>query len=249
MSSATHKGLHHRAWRVGTPLVALASGALFVVSAASSQGTDLRPGRYTDLATLTAADAQAYQRLQDQVAALNSEVDSLGKQVDDSTVNKLQGEVEQLKGPAGLTPRSGSGLTITLSDAPDEITDPIPTDQLEPYLVHQQDVQAVVNALWAGGATAVTIQGQRVITTTGIKCSGSTIQLQGVPYPEPYVIEAVGDIDDLLSAIDSDRAVNTYRDYAEDPDYRLGWSLDASSDIEAAAYDGLRDLSYAKPLD
>ena len=42
-------------WRIGTPVAVLLSGALFVVSAQSSQGTDLRPGRYDDLASLVDA--------------------------------------------------------------------------------------------------------------------------------------------------------------------------------------------------
>ncbi|MFT4288762.1 DUF881 domain-containing protein [Nocardioides sp.] len=249
MTSPTHKGAHHLGWRVGTPLVALASGVLFVVSAMSSQGTDLRPGRYTDLASLASEDAARLQRLQARVADLTDEVDTLGKQVNDTTVRKLQREADQLREPAGLTPRTGPGVTITLSDAPTSITDGVDTDKLQPYIVHQQDVQAVVNALWAGGASAVTIQGQRVVSTTGIKCSGSTIQLQGVPYPQPFVIEAVGDVPDLVTSIETDRWVSNYRDYADDPDYQLGWSLETSSHIEAPAYDGLRDFSYAKPLE
>ena len=51
----------------------------------------------------------------------------------------------------------------------------------------------MVNALWSGGAEAMTIQGQRVISTTGIKCVGNTVLLHGVPYSPPYVITAVGD--------------------------------------------------------
>src|SRR4051812_27667902 len=52
-----------RWWRIGTPLVVLACGTLFVVSAASSEGTDLRPGRYTDLASLVDDDADNYAKL------------------------------------------------------------------------------------------------------------------------------------------------------------------------------------------
>ncbi len=115
-------------------------------------------------------------------------------------------------------------------------------------VVHQQDVQAVVNALWRGGATAVTIQGQRVVSTTGIKCSGSTIQLQGVPYPQPFVIEAVGNVADLMGSIDSDSYVTTYRQQAADPNIAIGWSMAARPRITAPAYAGLRDLTYARPL-
>ena len=44
----------------------------------------------------------------------------------------------------------------------------------------------MVNALWRGGAEAMTIQGQRVISTTGIKCVGNTVVLHGIPYAPPY---------------------------------------------------------------
>jgi len=69
-------------------------------------------------------------------------------------------------------------------------------------VVHQQDIQGVVNALWSGGAEALTIQGQRVIATTGIKCVGNTVVLHGVPYAPPYVIEAIGDQAALESALE-----------------------------------------------
>ena len=110
-----------------------------------------------------------------------------------------------------------------------------------------QDVQAVVNALWRGGAHAVTIQGQRIISTTGIKCSGSMIQLQGVPYPEPFVIRAVGDIDALTASIDNDSYLQLYRQQAADPTIDIGWKLEPSSAVQAPAYDGVVDLSYARP--
>lgn len=235
-------------WRIGTPLVILVSGALFVVSAENSQGTDLRPGRYTDLATLAGSEAQRYQRLQDRVAQVTAEVGRLTDEVDNTDVDRYQRQVEALEDPAGLRAASGPGLTITLSDAPKENLARVGDDAANLLVVHQQDVQAIVNALWRGGARAVTIQGQRVISTTGIRCSGSTILLQGVPYPQPFVIKAVGDVSTLLGAIDSDSYVQLYRQQAENPDIAIGWSLEPSSRVSAPAYHGLLDLSYARPL-
>ena len=236
-------------WRLGTPLVVLVCGALFVVSAENSQGTDLRPGRYTDLATLTGTEKQRVDSLTERVARTDAEVSRLTRQVDDTTVNRLKQQIDELKDPAGLVAHTGPGVRITLADAPEEKLQKVGEDAANLLVVHQQDVQAVVNALWRGGAKAVTIQGHRVVTTTGIKCSGSTIQLQGVPYPQPFVIEAVGDIDDLVRSIDDDSYVQLYREQAADPDIGIGWSMESASRITAPAYDGLRDLSYARPLD
>lgn len=244
VTSSTHK---RSPWRYGTPAVVLVCGALFVVSAENSEGTDLRPGRYTDLATLAGTEAERYERLQDRVTSLTEEVAALTDQVSDTTVARYRREIDRLEDPAGLTARRGPGLTITLADAPEEL---IESTEGDPNLlvVHQQDIQAVVNALWRGGAQAVTIAGQRVISTTGIKCSGSTVLLQGVPYPQPFEIEAVGDIDDLIRAVDEDDYISLYRDQAADPDIAIGWSMEVASQVQAPAYDGLLDLSYATPI-
>ena len=237
-------------WRIGPPLVVLVSGALFAVSAANSEGTDLRPGRYTDLASLVDAEAAEYDALEDRVADLKQQVDSLTDQVDDEDVRRIQSEIEGLRDPAGLEPRAGTGVTVVLSDAPEDLIEQAVEDDLNPNLlvVHQQDIQAVVNAMWAGGATAVTIEGQRVITTTGIKCEGNAVQLQGVPYPQPYEIQAVGDPDAIAAALDADSRVSAYRSDAVDPALQVGWDLDVEDHVEAPAYTGLLNLSYAEPL-
>lgn len=235
-------------WRLGTPLVVLVCGALFVVSAENSEGTDLRPGRYSDLATVTGSEAQRYQRLEDRVGELDREVSRLTQQVDDTTVKRYKREIEQVKDPAGLVAHTGPGVRISLSDAPKEKLELVGDAGAKLLVVHQQDVQAVVNALWRGGASAVTIQGQRVVSTTGIKCSGSTIQLQGVPYPQPFVIEAVGQVDRLVGALDDDSYVRFYREQAADPNIAIGWSLRTEPKVTAPAYEGLRDLTYARPL-
>jgi len=235
---------------VGTPLVVLISGGLFAVSAANSEGTDLRPGRYTDLASLVQAEADAYDELQSRVAAVKAEVDRLTEDVDDVGVNRLRGRIEELRDPAGMEPREGPGVTVTLSDAPQDLLEQASSKDLDPNLlvVHQQDIQAVVNAMWAAGATAVTIEGQRLITTTGIKCEGNAVQLQGVPYPQPYEIQAVGDPAAIAAALVADPAVAAYREDAEDPDLQVGWDLELEDHVEAPAYSGLTDVSYAKPL-
>ena len=218
-----------------------------MVSAQSSQGTDLRPGRYDDLAALTDSEANRAADLQDRVTELTRQVRELTDQVDDDTVQRFQHQVEELEDPAGLKPRQGPGVVVTLSDAPQELIDATTGDR-RPLVVHQQDIQAVVNALWYGGARAVVLQGQRMVTTTGIKCEGNSVVIQGQPYPEPYVIEAVGDVGDLTSALADDDYLQIYREQADDPTIDVGWELAIEDEIKAPAYKGLLDLSYATPI-
>ena len=236
------------AWRFGTPLVVLACGVLFVTSSVNSEGTDLRPGRYTDLSSLVSAENREYEQLEARVQEITAQVDRLSGQVGSTETRKLQQQVEELREPAGLTPVTGPGLSVTLSDAPEEVINSSSQD-IELLIVHQQDIQAVVNAMWAGGAEAVTIQGQRIVTTTGIKCEGNSVMLGGAVYPQPYTIEAIGDPGALEAAVLRDPWVGGFRRDAAIPDVSVGFEMSTAERLEMPAYEGVTGgLTYAEPL-
>ncbi|WP_245916364.1 DUF881 domain-containing protein [Nocardioides gansuensis] len=248
------------AWRIGTPVVVLASGALFAVSAEHSEGTDLRGGRYGDLASVVREEREETEELTWQVAQLDAEVEQLSAELGGRDVNRYQEEIEVLEDRAGMVPKTGPAVQVTLTDATAEeaaaakaLADTDPDDDLEYdpnlYVVHQQDIQAVVNAMWRAGATAVTLQGQRLISTTGIKCDGTSVSLHGVPYSPPYVIVGIGDQGELLSSIEGDRYLDIYREDAADPTGGVGWDVQVLAEATAPAYDGLLDLRYAAPLE
>src|SRR6185436_15500486 len=184
------------------------------------------------------------------VADLHDQVNRLSSSVDNRQVRQLTRQAERMKSPAGLSPVTGPGITVTLSDAPASTGQDAPdtVDNPNLLLVHQQDIQAVVNAMWKGGAQAVTIQGQRVVSTTGIRCIGNSVQLQGIPYSQPYRIQAVGDVTRLANAIADDPYLQVYRADAADPDIAVGWDEQVEDKIVAPAYDGLTDLQYAQVL-
>lgn len=234
-------------WRWGTPLILILCGALFPISRASSEGDDLRPGRYTDLAALASAEKRSVDQLTVRAADLNQEIAQLTAGLKDVRVRRAERQVAKLEDPAGLVARSGPGLTVTLSDAPEDVR-VVSTQPANLLVVHQQDIQAVVNAMWQGGASAVTIEGQRVVSTTGIRCEGNAVLLQGVPYSQPYEISAVGDAASIQAAIDADQNLSLYRYQAADPEIAIGWQLELEDRIVAPAFDGLLDMSYAKPL-
>lgn len=248
MEHGTHARPTGRWWRIGTPVVFALGGVLFAVSAANSEGTDLRPTRYTDLASFVEHEADEANRLTARFAELSSEVEALSAGLDDRSVNRYNSRIDTMLDPAGLTPRSGPGVTVSLSDAPQEV---IEESDLDPnkLVVHQQNIQAVANAMWRGGAEAITIQGQRIVSTTGIKCAGSTVQLQGVPYAPPYVITAVGDPAEILYSLERDASVRKYRDRASNPLIGVGFEMAVEEFVTAPAFEGLLDLSYAVPVD
>ena len=224
----------------------LLCGALFVVSALDSGGTDLRPGRYTNLSSLVSDQRRDVKALQAEVRRLKRQVSDLTDSVHDKRVRRLRRRAAELREPAGRTPVTGPAVTVTLSDAPAEVINSTSMD-LNLLVVHQQDIQAVVNAMWRGGAQAVTLQGQRIVSTTGIKCAGNSVQLQGVPYPPPYVITGIGDQAQIMRAIEEDATLQVYREQAARPDIAVGWDLTVETTATAPAYEGLLEMQYAEP--
>lgn len=236
-----------RVWRVATPVVVLLSGALFGVSAEQSDGLDLRAGRLTDLASVVRAERDEAGDLTAEAAELNAEVEALSTQLGDRSVARVQDEIATLVDPAGLTEKSGPAVQVVLDDASMEARlnyEGEPND----LVVHQQDIQAVANAMWNAGATAVTIQGQRLISTTGIKCEGNQVTLHGLPYSPPYVIVGIGDQARLVSELTTDPILATYRDYTTIPGGGVTWDMAELDSATAPAYTGLLDLTYATPI-
>jgi uncharacterized protein YlxW (UPF0749 family) len=231
-------------WRLIAPAVFILAGALFVTSAVSAQGTDLRAGRYGDLSTVVRQATEEADALRERRNELAQEVEDLTTALADTGVGQAQEQVDDLRVPAGLAAMRGPGLTVTLDDAP---SDSISAAGIDPNLlvVHQQDIQAVVNAMWAGGAEAMTVQGQRVISTTGIKCVGNTVVLHGIPYSPPYEITAVGDPAAMLAAVNESPYIDIYLDYVQA--YGLGWEVLPHSMVELPASDETLDLDYARP--
>ena len=230
------------AWRLLAPLVFVLAGVLFVTSMVSSGGTDLRAGRYDDLAGLATAEAHDLAGLRARTAALNVDVDRLSTDLGRVGTSAQQRKAEALQEPAGLRAVRGPGLSIALDDAPRSVRDAAGADASD-LVVHQQDIQAVANALWVGGAEAMTIQGQRVVSTTGIKCVGNTVVLHGVPYSPPYRISAIGPVGSMLSSVDQSPYIKIYLSLVSKG---LGWKVQPSDTLRLPGYEGTTDLSYAR---
>jgi uncharacterized protein YlxW (UPF0749 family) len=236
-----------RAWRVATPLVVLVSGTLFGVSAQQSDGLDLRGGRLTDLASVVRAERDEAGDLTAEVASLNAEVEALSSGLGDRSVARVQEKIATLVDPAGLTEKAGAAVQVTLDDASFEARAAYEDDPND-LIVHQQDIQAVANAMWNAGAVAVTIQGQRLISTTGIKCEGNQVTLHGLPYSPPYVIVGIGDPAQLQAELTVDPTLAIYRTYTTIPGGGVLWEMTELETAVAPAYTGLLDLTYATPM-
>ena len=231
-------------WAALVPIVGIIAGALFSSSSHAAQGTDLRSAT-ADLPDLIRKQTTTNRARTDQLADVQAQVDALQKQNApyDAALKKLQSRADRLTAPAGRTEVRGPGVTVTLDDSPlrgDAIPEGMTADDV---VVHQQDVQAVVNALWRGGAEAMMLMDQRVISTSAVRCVGNTLILQGRVYSPPFTIAAIGDTGQLQEALAADPTVQIYQEYVQA--VQLGWDVKTSSKLTFPAYSGSIRMQYA----
>jgi uncharacterized protein YlxW (UPF0749 family) len=237
-------GTHVRQrWPLAVLAIFVVTGFLFVAASVSSEGGDLRPAG-GDVASLLQERAQRNDERRKEARELRADIDALSSSVSGVALDKFRDKIKSLEPGVGLTELRGPGVRVTLTDAPRSVDRP----GIDPNLlvVHQQDIQAYVNALWAGGAEAISLQGQRLISTTGIKCVGNTVVLDGVPYSPPYVIEAIGDVMRMNTSLETTPETITYANYSRDPTYQLGLKVETVDSITAKAYAGPVGLSHAR---
>lgn len=237
----TQRGSHaQQRWPLSVMAVCAATGLLFVTAAVSASGDDLRPSG-GDLNSLLRERSERVDDQRDAARELQQSIDDLTGSVRGTQIDELNSKVADLAPVTGLTSTRGPGVGVVLDDAPSDAGRP----GLDPnvLVVHEQDLQAYVNALWAGGAEAISLQGQRLISTTGIKCVGNTVLLDGVPYSPPYRIVAVGDVVGMLTAINTTPETLTYADYARE--YGLGLQIRSGEDVSVPAYQGQVGLQFA----
>ena len=234
-------------WRLAVPVAFACAGVLFATSAGASRGGDLRGGNRTDLADLIRVQEQKVADSTQRVERLRDEVSDATRTAAaaDQRIGAEQRRSEALTAAAGLQAVHGPGLRVTLSDAPRSADRLLPEGASpDDLVVHQQDVQGVVNALWSAGADAVQIMDQRAIVTSAVRCVGSTLILQGRVYFPPYTITAIGDPDRLTRALDASEAVALFRYYADR--YSLVYRTERLGDVPLPGYEGTLDLLYAE---
>lgn len=232
-------------WSYAVPVIGVAAGLLFGVSAATSHGNDLRPGTRDMVQVVQDGNRRVAGQARD-VAGLQEDVKRLGKRdaPGSSRLRVAQHTADHYADDAGLTAATGKVVTVTLNDSHRDPSTLPEGANLDWLVVHQQDVQAVVNALWAGEATAMMLMDQRVISTSAVRCVGNTLLLQGRVYSPPFVIKAMGSPAKLRKALNDNPDVRNYRAYV--PLAGLGYDVQTSDKETFPAYQGALDLKYAK---
>lgn len=236
--------------RLLTAAVFALAGLLFVTSFNTSKGTNIR----TDASLLKLSDliqerSHSNLGLEKSTATARDQVDALAAR-DNGSTKAEDAKLAALRAASGTSEISGKAVTVTLNDAPPNATARIPNvpePQPNDLVIHQQDLQAVVNALWQGGAQGIQVMDQRLISTSAVRCVGNTLILQGRVYSPPYKVTAVGDPGALKKALGASPALQNYQLYVNA--YGLGWKVDEHKALTLPGYSGTVDLHYAKPLE
>jgi uncharacterized protein YlxW (UPF0749 family) len=171
-----------------TVAVAAALLGFLAVLAARQPPLATREIRRLELADLIRAEDARVRRIRAEVRTLQAELAGLGTVGDE--VDALRAEARALGMASGSGAVEGPGVVVVLDDSSARRS---PTGDPNDLIVHERDIQTVVNALWAAGAEAVGINGERLTATSAVRCAGNTLLLHGALHSPPYRIAAIGD--------------------------------------------------------
>src|SRR5215472_15102082 len=189
-------------WRIGVPFVCLLAGLLLAATHGVSGGAEIRRSDAPRLVDLVREAQSSVNRLSAQRDELANKIDSAHGRSSDAALAAMLRRSAELAAEGGLEPVHGPGLVVTLQDAQRDANGRFPRDASpDDLVVHQQDIQAVLNALWSAGAEAIQMQDQRIIATTAPRCVGNTLLLNGRTYSPPYTITAIGDAAAMQAAL------------------------------------------------
>ena len=193
-------------------------------------------------------DSLSYQRIEDLSDRLkqtekerNQLLIDMQKLKDKAGEQVFQRELAQLKMHANLTPLQGPGVIVTLDDSklPGK-----PGENQNLYLIHDDDLLKVINELKAAGAEALSVNEQRLIATSEIRCAGPTVSVNNQRSSPPYVIKAIGDPKTLDAALKMrGGVVETLKFWGIQVNINV-----VDSSLEVPAYKGTFRYEHAKPV-
>ncbi len=182
---------------------------------------------------------------------LKSELENLRKKIseyetkaaaDEGVLSTFTQKLSSLELAAGLVPVKGQGIVVTLEDSISVPPNKNPND----YIIHDTDIRSVVNALWSGGAEAISVNNQRIVSNTAIRCAGNTILINSTRLGTPYEIKAIGKNEQLLESLNKDQETKRLLGpYAKN--YNLLVKVEKIDSTTIPAYKGSMIIEYARP--
>lgn len=195
-----------KSWVFQVTALCIVLGALLAASLktqrqAAKQGL---PVRYPDVQAALRITRQDNIQLQQELAEYKDRYERLARQQarGSNDARALEKALAEAKMLAGTVPVRGPGVIITLRDSPKLDPNETRKDVIENYIVHDYDIRAVTNELFSMGAEAISVNDQRLIATSSIRCAGQPILVNSVQVAPPYTIKAIGKPDVLEKSLD-----------------------------------------------
>jgi uncharacterized protein YlxW (UPF0749 family) len=205
--------IRHRPWLMQITLLSAIFGALLGMSLKTQDR--IRQEQLPDMRI--SKIAKSYMDIRDTNLDLTKKIADMQKRLtdyqkaaaaEDGNAKLLSADLQKANLLAGLVAVTGPGVTVTLRDAknppskPSDMSQEAYVEFIRPYLIHDQDIQAVINELRAAGAEAIAVNDQRIVATTAVRCVGPTVMVNNTPTNgSPVRIKAIGDSDTLQSSL------------------------------------------------
>lgn len=233
-------------WSFGVPVVCLLAGLLLAATHGVSGGAEIRRSDAPRLVDLVRQTQSSVNRLDSKREALSGRVDAAHGLSADKALAAMLRRSTELAGEADMDPVHGPGLVVSLRDAQRDANGRFPRDTSpDDLVVHQQDIEAVLNALWSAGAEAIQMQDQRIIATSIARCVGNTLLLNGRTYSPPYTISAIGNAEAMQQALAAAPLVTLYKQYVVR--FGLGYSEEVKDDLQIMGHSEPVRLHFAQP--
>ncbi len=158
----------------------------------------------------------------------------------DGYTELITGQLDRAMLAAGLTEVTGPGIEVRVTDNDSELTASV--DGMNLHVVHQEDLLKIVNELCDADAEAVSINGERLIANSEIRCAGSTVSVNNRRYSAPFIIRAIGNPENLAGALNMrDGVVDSLSKW-------LNIEISKKDSIVIPAYVGTIEYKYAKTV-
>jgi len=198
--------------------------------------------RIEDLTAQIKALEKERNDLREEVKSLETKINQfeLSASQTNTAIEIMKKDLENAKLLAGLTDVEGPGIIVTLNDSKRSIK---PGEDPNLFLIHDDDLLKVLNELRAAGAEAISLNEQRIVSTTEIRCVGPTINVNSIRFAPPYVFKAIGNPDNLEAALKLRGGVIDTLEY-----WGIEVSIKKADRIVIPKYTGSLKFEYAKPV-
>lgn len=183
-----------RKWLLPITLVCIISGFFLSFQLkvlTNSTNTNPLSQKNSNLITIINDLEKEIKNQEEQIAKIRTDLDELQTQQTDSKLQELQEQLKRTKIAAGLTAVKGKGIIIVLDDNTEGMK-ANPNDDPNKYLIHYEHLLNLISELKVGGAEAISVNDQRLITTSEIRCVGNVILINTTRIAPPFEIKAIG---------------------------------------------------------